>query len=328
MRSVLANVEADGLSRQQLQLLADFVDQRGGGLLVLGGKSFAREGFAGTPLEDVLPLRLTDRGNGIVRAANRQETNLTVRLTPEGMAHPLMRMAGGIEDLDTRWRAMPPLAGVAALGALRPGAQALAVVGAPDGPRPLIAVQRYGQGRAALFTGEASWRWRMHVPSSDRTHEFFWRQAVRWISTASPDRVSVGVVPLLVPGSSAPIAAVVRDEEFAPVGDANVLLHVTRPDKSMQEVTAVLTDPVTGAYSGEVRFDDPGVYRVNAVARRGDVQAGASERWVLVGGTDLEMADPRSERRGATAHREGERWHVPGRGRDRTARVVACQDVR
>ena len=71
---VLANVEADALSRQQLQMLADFVDQRGGGLLVFGGKSFAQQGFAGTPLEDVLPLRLTDRGNGVVRAANRPES--------------------------------------------------------------------------------------------------------------------------------------------------------------------------------------------------------------------------------------------------------------
>ena len=59
---VLANVEADALSRSQLQMIADFVDIRGGGLLVLGAKSFVQQGFVGTPLEDVLPLRLTDRG--------------------------------------------------------------------------------------------------------------------------------------------------------------------------------------------------------------------------------------------------------------------------
>jgi hypothetical protein len=28
------------------------------------------------------------------------------------------------------------------------------------------------------FAGEASWRWRMMMPSTDHTYEFFWRQAV------------------------------------------------------------------------------------------------------------------------------------------------------
>ena len=35
-------------------------------------------------------------------------------------------------------------------------------------PRALVAVQRYGDGRSMVFTGEASWRWRMLLPSSDR----------------------------------------------------------------------------------------------------------------------------------------------------------------
>jgi uncharacterized membrane protein len=290
---VLANVEADTLSRQQLQWLADFVDQRGGGLLVLGGKTFAQQGFAGTPLEEVLPLRLTDRGNGVVHAANRADARLTVRLTAAGLTHPLMRTPGRAEDLDKHWQSMPALAGVAALGSLRPGAEALAVVAAPDGPRPLIAVQRYGQGRAVVFTGEASWRWRMQMPSNDRTHEFFWRQAVRWISAASPDRVSLGSVPSLVPGSSSVMSVAVRNEEFASVGDASVRLHVTRPDGSSEDVAAALSNPQAGSYSGELRFEEPGVYRVRAIAQRGEVQVSSLDRWILAGGTDLEMADPR-----------------------------------
>jgi hypothetical protein len=182
---------------------------------------------------------------------------------------------------------------VAALGSLRPGAEALAVVAAPDGPRPLIAVQRYGQGRAVVFTGEASWRWRMQMPSNDRTHEFFWRQAVRWISAASPDRVAVGSVPSLAPGSSSVVSVAVRNEEFASVGDASVRLHVTRPDGSSEDVAAALTNPQAGSYSGELRFEEPGVYRVRAVAQRGEAQVSSSDRWILAGGTDLEMADPR-----------------------------------
>ena len=40
-----------------------------------------------------------------------------------------------------------------------------------------------------------------------------------------------------------------------------------------------------------VRFEHPGVYRVDVEARRGEVRLGNATRHVLVGGTDLEMAD-------------------------------------
>ena len=297
---VLANVEPDALSRPQLQMIADFVDARGGGLLVLGAKSFVQQGFAGTALEDVLPLHLTDRGSGVVRVSARPgaypdahpDAGFGVTLTPDGQSHPVMRI-GGADDLVTRWAAVPPLSGAAALGALRPGAQALALVQAPDGPRPLVAVQRYGQGRSMVFTGEASWRWRMQMPSADRTYELFWRQAARWIAAGAPEGVSIAAPPAIVPGSVAAIGVDVRSEVFAPVGDAQVTLHVTLPGGASRDVHATLSDPQTGRYSAEFRFDEPGIYRVAAAAQRGATGSGRAERSILVGGADLEMADPR-----------------------------------
>jgi uncharacterized membrane protein len=290
---ILANLEADALSRPQLEMIANFVDQRGGGVLVLGAKSFVQQGFAGTPLEQVLPVSLTGRGNGVVRASARAETRLAVSLTADGQSHPVMRIGRGDEDLPQRWRAVPPLAGVAALGALRPGAQALALVQAADGPRPLVAVQRYGEGRSMVFTGEASWRWRMQMPSDDRTYELFWRQAVRWISAAAPDPVSVAPMPAIVPGSTAALTIEVRDEAFAPLADAEVRLRVTPPGGRTEEIAAAVADPRSGRYTGELRFDEPGIYRVTAIANRAGRALGRAVRSILVGGADLEMADPR-----------------------------------
>jgi uncharacterized membrane protein len=288
---VLANVEADALSRQQLQVLADFVDVRGGGLLVLGAKSFVQQGFAGTALEDVLPLRLTDRGGGVVRVSTRQDTRYAVTLTPDGASHPVMRL--GAASGPDRWASLPPLSGAASLGTLRPGAQALALVRTPDGPRPLVAVQRYGQGRSMVFTGEASWRWRMHMPSEDRTYELFWRQAVRWVGAGAPDRVTVAAPSALIPGNTAAIAVDVRNEAFAPVTDAQVSLKVTMPGGAVRDLRATAVDPQSGRYSADLRFDEPGVYRVSASAQVGAARATNAERWLLAGGADLEMADPR-----------------------------------
>ena len=288
---VLANVEADALSRPQLQMIADFVDARGGGLLVLGAKSFVQQGFAGTALEDVLPLRLTDRGGGVVRVSARQDTRYAVTLTPDGASHPVMRLGAGAGP--GRWASLPPLSGAASLGTLRPGAQALALVRTPDGARPLVAVQRYGQGRSMVFTGEASWRWRMQMPSGDRTYELFWRQAVRWVGGGAPDRVSIAAPPALVPGNTAAIGVDVRSEAFAPVTDAQVSLKVTLPGGAVRDLRATAVDPQSGRYSADLRVDEPGVFRVSASAQGGAARARNADRWFLVGGADLEMADPR-----------------------------------
>jgi hypothetical protein len=163
----------------------------------------------------------------------------------------------------------------------------------PDGPRPLVAVQRYGQGRSLVFTGEASWRWRMQMPSEDRTYELFWRQATRWVGASTPDRVSIVAPSGLVPGNAAGIGVDVRTEAFAPVTDAQVSLKVTLPGGSIRDLRAAATDPQSGRYVADMRFDEPGVYRVSAAVEGGAARARNSDRWLLVGGADMEMADPR-----------------------------------
>jgi uncharacterized membrane protein len=290
---VLANIEPDSLSRVQLEMIADFVDERGGGLLVLGAKSFAQQGLMGTPIEEVLPVYLSDRGNGVVRASARRGERYTVSVTSDGESHPVMRIASTADEMTRRWNTVPALAGVATLGAPRPGAQVLALVRADDGARPLVAVQRFGQGRSMIFTGEASWRWRMRLPSTDRTYELFWRHAARWLSAASPNPVSIPALTSLAPGESASLSVDVRDDEFAAVPDAKVQMRVTVPGGETRDVRVALADPRVGRYAGELMFDQPGIYRVAVEARRGTTVLGSSERWALVGGADTEMADPR-----------------------------------
>ena len=56
---ILGSIEASYFTPDQLRMITDFVSQRGGGLLTLGGKrAFAEGGYAGTPVADVLPVVL------------------------------------------------------------------------------------------------------------------------------------------------------------------------------------------------------------------------------------------------------------------------------
>src|SRR4029077_15690749 len=216
----IANVEADFFSRLQLTMLADFVADRGGGLLVLGGRSFAERGPAGTPLEEVLPVELNDRKGGLVRASLGSldlPPHNKITLTPDGETHPMMRIGANSDETRRIWSALPALAASATVGAPRPGASVLALTTAPGGGVfPVVAVQRYGHGRSMVFAGEASWRWKMMVASSDRAYEFFWRQAARWLSSTAPDPIGVSVPDAPEPGDSIPIDVFARDASFAP----------------------------------------------------------------------------------------------------------------
>ena len=141
---VLANVEGSSLTTAQLEATRDFVGRRGGGLLVLGAQSFLRQGLLDTPIEDVLPLDLADRGRGVLQASATPPRGANrVALTPAGADHPIMQLTADAEETRKRWEAVPALASVSPLGGPRPGASVLAVTSGPGGaPRALVAVQR------------------------------------------------------------------------------------------------------------------------------------------------------------------------------------------
>lgn len=294
---VFGNVESDFFTRDQLDMTARFVAERGGGLLVLGARSFERQGLTGTPLEPVLPVDLTDRrssavvplpGDGEGRVLN------VPALTPDGLRHPATRLAALAEENRRRWQSLPSLASVALVGGPRPGAQVLAVTASPGGEgHALVVVQRYGQGRAMVFAGEASWRWRMMRPAADTTYDTIWRQVVRWLAAPAPGPVALAPMAVTLPGTAETVTVFVRDARFTASADADVTLTVTAPDGTVRTWTPVLADPREGRYAVAARFDEPGVYRLAVEARRGSTALGTASRYVLVGGADLEMSDPR-----------------------------------
>ncbi|MCC7125477.1 MAG: hypothetical protein IT178_11565 [Acidobacteria bacterium] len=292
---VFGNIAADAFTREQLELTARFVAERGGGLLVLGARSFDREGLSNTPLAEVLPVDLSDRRTRGAAGFDGEGAAVNApAVTADGAAHPATRLAASIESSRALWSQLPALASVSLVGGPRPGAQVLAVTASPGGDaHPLIAVQRYGQGRTMVFAGEASWRWRMMRPSSDTAYDTIWRQLVRWLAATAPGQVSMPTMSVAVPGTTEPVVVMVRDERFGPVTDAEVTVNVTTPDGEVRTIVPALTDAGTGRYVAPATFDRPGVYTLAADARRPGTTLGVATRHVLAGGVDIEMSDPR-----------------------------------
>jgi hypothetical protein len=99
------------------------------------------------------------------------------------------------------------------------------------------------------------------------------------------------------PGDTLPLRIAVRNAAFVPQPDALVDLRVTAPDGRIEQLRAAPGRQDDGEDEGRfvARFhpDQPGVYRVTAEARQGQTALGSASASLLVGGSDLEMTDPR-----------------------------------
>ncbi|MEO8449691.1 MAG: hypothetical protein ABI647_07880, partial [Gemmatimonadota bacterium] len=158
---VLGNVEAGFFTGDQLRMIADFVSERGGALLALGGRrTFGEGSYAGTPVADVLPLAFENRtvSDSVV------PTEVAIRLTPAGAVHAALQLGNTDERNRARWDSLPPLTMVNELGDPKPGATVLleGIGTATKQTYPVLAVQRYGRGRGLMLGVQDSWLWQMH----------------------------------------------------------------------------------------------------------------------------------------------------------------------
>ena len=296
---VLGSIEASFFTGEQLRMLADFVSRRGGGMIVLGGRSaLAEGGYAGTPLAEILPVAL-DRANPDADSA--PPVTLTVHATPAGRLHPVLQL-GATEDAEAHWDSLPPLTAINRLGALKPGATALLIGrpasgGVPD--LPVLAVQRFGRGTVAVLGVQDTWLWQMDagIPLSDMTHETLWRQLLRWALDGAPERVEITASPARVgPGEPVTLRARVTDENFLEANDAAVIGRVVTPSGRRVEVPLAWTLRDDGTYEGRLIAEEAGMYRLDAEARRGRDTTRAAPAALLVDdrGADVEQAELRS----------------------------------
>ena len=287
---VLGSVEASFFSHDQLQMIADFVSERGGGLLFLGGRdAFAEGGWEGTSVEEVMPVILgtTDLSQ------DEYFSEMKVNPTPAGLAHAAVQLDAEPEDVRSRWDSLPPLTTVNPLFETRPGATTLLtgtpLAGGPD--QIVLAFQRYGRGTAIALTAQDTWLWQMHadVPLEDQSHEAFWQQMLRWLVDGVPDVVAVVADQEQVePGEAIRMVATVGDSTYIEVNDASVIARVTSPSGQIEEYPAEWTVETDGEYAVEFRPTEMGDYEIDLVAEREGAELGTDRTYVHAAPSDEE----------------------------------------
>lgn len=286
---IIGSVEAASFSPDQLRMIADFVNKRGGSLLMLGGRrSFAEGGWGGTPVGEVLPITM--------EAANPKHlSELAVRPTRAGATFPVTQIAGDEKASATRWETMPAVTTVNPIRLVKPGATVL--LNAVDNRRQdqvVLAYQRYGRGKAIALPIQDAWSWRMDfkMPVNDTTHQMFWRRLVRWLVDGVPDQVNITTTTDRVePGETVRLAAEVLDPAYVEVNDSRVVATVTAPSGKTMEMPVDWTVTKDGDYRASFVPEETGIYKVSVHAARDQKDLGTTTMNVRVSAGDSEYFD-------------------------------------
>jgi uncharacterized membrane protein len=335
---VLGSVEASAFTADQLRMIAEFVDVRGGGLLMLGGhRSFTEGGYGNTPVADVMPV--------VLGRLNPPLAELKIRPTRAGEAHAVTQLGDTEQASADRWKVMPPLTTVNLIEAIKPGATTLLSANVAGRERIVLAFERYGRGKSIAFPVQDSWHWQMDatIRVEDQTHENFWRQLLRWLVDGVPDAVETRTLTDRVePGQPVMLTADVVDKRFVELNDATVVAHVKSPSGKTVDVPLQWTGERNGQYRANLETTEAGWYQAKVDATREGQPVGTSIAHLRAIPDDAEYFDaamhaPMLKRiaqdtggrfytadavttladdlkysgRGVTAVEERELWHMP-----------------
>jgi uncharacterized membrane protein len=262
---VLGSVEAGYFSPLQQELIREFVDRRGGGLLFLGGRfSLGDGGWGGSSLVDLLPTILPHSRNTFHRDP------ATAELTAAGVDSPITRLMDDPANNIERWKKLTYLMDYQDAGTPKPGATVLAQMNAGGRKLPLLVTQNYGRGRTAVMATSGSWRWQMSQPLGDPAHDLFWQQLLRWLVLESPGQVVVTApTQTLMDDGHIEVTATVRNKEYMPAADAHVTAHFIGPDgiSAMVDMTPEANNP--GVFHAAWTAEKPGSYLAEVTASEG-----------------------------------------------------------
>ncbi|PYS04744.1 MAG: hypothetical protein DMG12_09440 [Acidobacteria bacterium] len=293
---IFGSIESTFFTQDQLKMVVDFVSNRGGGFLMMGGRnSFVGGRYQNSPIADILPIQMSqeDRTPIIGR--------LKLAVTDYGRTHPLMKLSPDANANIKQWSELPPLNDFNKTLEAKVGGIVLAR-GQPEqkgSSEPiLLAYQRYGRGRTMAFTSGSSWRWQMEMDHEDQTYELFWKQILRWLVNTSPDPVMISSdKDTYLPGEAIRLYAEVSNKTFDRMNNAKVIAKVTNPDGVTESLALDWNGAQEGVYQTELNASEPGIYRVEIDAAQGSENLGTNRTAFQVQDRPVEYYNARLDTR-------------------------------
>jgi hypothetical protein len=286
--------------------LADFVRERGGGLLLLGLPGGGGLG----ELEALSPVVLQADAPASLK-------ELRVALTAEGEAAPTTRLLTDRYANTETWRLLPPVwTAAGAAWAARPDARVLVAAEGADGTTvPVVVARGLGGGNVMAILASGVWRWKMAGPSEFDCYDRLVANAARWL-TARGELRRVAVTTdkdVYAAGEPVRFSAQVYGQDFRLSRDATVTVEASRGEGAAP-IGSVLLIPDGDLYRGELSAPPPGryTYRAEGVIRGEEIGSASGEFTV----EEFSLEDSEVRRRAAVltrlAEETGGGYYSPG----------------
>ena len=246
--------------------LREFVE-RGGGLVFGAGEFDNPRAYAGTPLEELLPVVLDPTGTLAFQGDSRVE--FRPRLEDAARPHEVVRLAQDPKTNRVLWEEEGGLRGFywyAPVVRAKPGAAVL--LRHPDqgnahGRHPLLVAGYYPSGRTLYLAVDSTWVWRYRF--GDFYHERFWRNAIRWVALG---RLKSGDRRVQLDAQRArynldervTLEARVLDEDFRPSEKPAIDVRVGDAEGGVTEMKLDLVPERPGLYRSTFSLERTGVY--------------------------------------------------------------------
>ncbi len=189
---IFSDIIKEAFSPEQLDATVAFVEEFGGGFVMVGGMtSFGAGDYQKTVIDKLMPIEVANKSDPLW-------VNVNVNVSEAGWQHPIMQVGAGTDETREAWtKGFPGLRGFNYVQRAKPGAYVLARTAATSGygdDLVIVAVQQIGRGRTMAFTSDTTVDWGTEFQTiwgpqqADNTYyRKFWNNTVRWLAA---DRIA------------------------------------------------------------------------------------------------------------------------------------------
>jgi len=283
---IIGDISPSFFKSDQLSMIKDFVENRGGSIVFLAGEnSFGDGGFGESSIKDMLPIEI---GQGGARQSNSPFNPV---LTQQGFTHPSTRLSDDSMENTAIWKDLPSLNSFYSGVGTKSGATVLAEHQQEKG-KPFIAFQRYGKGMTFMITSDDLWQWAFGVyplRGDDSYYRKFWSGTIRWLSSVRTQADQVNVEPgkqTYTRDEKVNIKTYIYNENYDPANDAQIKAQVRTPAGTLRDIKFVFEE--NGRYSAEFLPTMDGNHKVEVEAERSGRPIGKGSAEFIVQTATLE----------------------------------------
>jgi len=232
---VLGDVRPDALSTEQQSMIVEFVEKRGGGLILVDGQRRHLQAWEKTKAAALMPVSWSP--------SNPPTSAMTYALATEGQSLEGLRLSDAASTNVNLWGKLPQAYWCASAKPL-PDATTVVKLNSTESPNQAAVVwRRFGAGSVLWLGTDEFWRWRYEA--ADTYHQRFWMQIASWIAAppflVENDRVGLGTDRLRYQeGDTSELRVRLKDSQGNIVSTGSPRAHVFR---NGQEIASLQLEP-------------------------------------------------------------------------------------